>query len=1337
MQIRDVSADGGISLKNFLKNMKMKTKAGIGFAGVFLIMFFSAMVGLFGLLDNNRQFNTLSYISEEGKIAGEIDSNMYAKRLAFKKYETDHEANYVDQYNTLSDQMDRATAEFLQISTNQERIDYLKQLMEKSDLYEADFEQYRTIADSIDTTFGELDVAGDAMTDALSIIKEKTFEQDNTELFHSASDSLVHLLAARVQVNKYKQSHLDEEYASYANNYQLFLDDVQKLIDNTNASVSGEIYTIIKYQSKYKADMTSLKDELIRLDAINTEMNTIGPQISALTNKITESADRQNETFKAQIIARNGRNSVLVGIIFLGAILIGSGVVYLILRLFLNPINFLNTTFESIAADDANTDFRLPETSNDEIGRMAKAFNIFMVKIKKMIEDVTYQNLMKTAEADLSEIVRVQEDIDIIANDIITYLCNQFDMLVGVIYLADADGSYRISASYAYTNRKGSISGIKSGDGLVGQVIKEKKMYRIHDLPKDYMLIQSGLGVAQPEVVSVIPCLNEAELVGIIELGSFKDPSGKKTQMLEALSHIIGRTIATVQNRNQMKKLFEKTLSQSETLQVQQEELRQSNEELEEQARALTESESRLQVQQEELRVTNEELETHTKQLEEQKRILNENNKSLTIAQQEMMEKADALEKANKYKSEFLANMSHELRTPLNSILVLSQLLADRQAQEPLTDKEKEFAATINSSGKDLLTLINGVLDLAKVESGKLQVHNEKVNLKAFADEIRNLFDVMAERKNLDFQINIEQELPAHIVTDSLRLSQIVKNLISNAIKFTHKGKIAVNLRVPNNEESVEMKLQPKDYICIEVSDTGIGIPKDKQEEVFEAFKQSDGTTSRQYGGTGLGLTISLQLAKLLGGYIHLDSEAGFGSVFTLIIPKNPVEAENSNLLGTIDMVHQHNKKDVARMKSSLQDTTLDAIENEASVLKQESVNDETSKDTNAVKKVLIIEDDPVFADILADMARDKGYEAIIANTGKEGIGKAKTERPTGIILDIGLPDMDGMILAKMLSTESSTQHIPIHVISGCEDFNSSNPVGERPESIIGFLKKPVDIKAIYTTLAKIEKIAEAAAKSILVVGNCGNEDFKQFTQLGQVNIQKVLTAKEAFKALEFVDYSCIILDIKLPDASGIDFMTKLRNELQSHTPIVIYTEEEISAEKIDDLYKYAESIILKSPKSKERLVDEVSLFLYDVHKNQGMNQKGKNITTEDHNALKDIRVLLADDDSRNVFALMHLLELNGMLVLIAKDGFEAVKLFEEEKVDIVLMDIMMPQMDGYEAIKKIRETSKGKHVPIIALTAKAMSDDREKCINAGANDYLTKPIDASRLLSTLKVWLS
>lgn len=1318
------SGRGLIGLK--LKDMSLKRKATLGFLAVFTIMFISAMIGLVGLLGNSSKFADFKDLSEEGQLANTVDSQIYAARLSFKKYETSSDTTFVKEFEVLDSDMRAEINQLLGITTDNERSALANKLMDSCKAYQAKYNQYVQRDIDLAAHYKEGAAAGNEISQSLTVMMDTAKREADHATFTLASEAYSALLASRLSASKYFDFHNEADFESYAGHFGRYEEKLVALSNTTNNGKYRSDYLKLTQQTPiYKTTLDAIHTDIKEVEEIKAALDVIGPEVSDLTTQIKDSVNREIEQFSKEINAMNQRNSFFVALVFVTAIVLGSLLIISILKLVLEPINFLKNTFEKLAESEANTEFRLPEEANDEVGQMAKAFNQFMRKLKSMMEELNYKNLLKTAESDMSELVRLDDDLAHVSNQMIQYICQSFNMLLGAIYLEEHEDQFQLFASYAYTRRKGVSTQVEEGVGILGQVLREKKMFVIQDLPEDYILVQSGLGDAKPKSLIVLPCINEGHIVGLVEMASFHELTDSQLRMLETLSEVLGRLLSTIKVRHQMKTLLEKTMAQAEELQVQQEELRQSNEELEEQARALKESESKLQLQQEELRVSNEELEAHSKQLEEQKRVLNEKNAALEGTQEEMLRKAEALEKANKYKSEFLANMSHELRTPLNSILVLSQLLADKGPKEPLTTKEMEFASTIHASGKDLLTLINGVLDLSKVEAGKLQIHQEEIALTQILAENRNMFEQMAEKKSLAFETRIEPGMPEFIATDAHRLNQIIKNLLSNAIKFTHEGQVSLSFRAVTQNEKDKLALTSADYLAIEVKDTGIGIPADKLEEVFEAFKQSDGTTSRQYGGTGLGLTISLELARLLGGDILLESQVNKGSSFVLVLPlKREGAIKPATVLGAIERMAHYDKVAQITQESA----------NEETMSEEQTEKEPLAEDT---KKILIIEDDVTFSQILSDLAAEKGYTTAVAFNGKDGIALAKSERPMGIILDIGLPDMDGMMLAQMLSEDEATMGIPIHIISGSENIEDTLKPNETPESIIGFLKKPVDIKSIYQTLAKIERIDSKGQKQILVVGECGNEDFRKFSQLGQVNIQKVLTAEAAFVELEMQDFGCIILDVKLPDLEGVDFMSKIRHEMGLDTPIIIYTDESIEDDTINNLQQYAESIILKSAKSKDRLVDEVSLFLHDVNRFEVNPRSAGTPLKEESQAFAGVKVLLADDDSRNVFALMHALERNGMTVIVARDGHEAVAQFEANEVDLVLMDIMMPGLDGYDAMRKIRSTAKGKNTPIIALTAKAMSDDREKCIEAGANDYLTKPVEMSRLLSMMKVWLS
>ena len=795
--------------------------------------------------------------------------------------------------------------------------------------------------------------------------------------------------------------------------------------------------------------------------------------------------------------------------------------------------------------------------------------------------------------------------------------------------------------------------------------------------------------------------------------------------------------------RRQTQQLLERTQTQAGELEVQQEELRQTNEELEEQARALKESEASLQEQQEEVRQSNEELRQSNEELEEQAHVLEEQkidmkkkNVELEKAQSLVEEKAKDLEVTSKYKSEFLANMSHELRTPLNSIMLLSKLLSDNK-DENLTEKQEDFARTINSSGLDLLSLINEVLDLSKVEAGRMEINVEDVRLNDIVGSMERGFKAVAQDKGLELNIEIAEELPAHIRTDRQRVEQIVKNLLSNAFKFTTQGG-GVTFKIARPDERINLSksgLEPDSAISFAVTDSGIGISKDKQKLIFEAFHQGDGGTSRIFGGTGLGLSISRELAKLLGGELQLESEEGKGSTFTLYLPEIPEtggrKLETGNLkLETRDaQPATRNSQPETRKESQVSSVKVP-------VSSEEFIHDDRKEITPEDKSILIIEDDPKFAKVLRDLSREKGFNVLVAGDGETGLHFVDYYKPNAIILDIKLPGIDGWTVMSRLKESLKTRHIPVHFMSVSEKSLDAMRMGA-----IGFLNKPVTMEDLDNAYGRIESIISSPVKNLLVVED-NEAQRKAIVELignGDVVTTAVSTGQEAYDKLSSARFDCMILDLGLPDMPGVELLTKIRNDENiSRMPIIIYTGRELDKKEKIILDEYSEKILVKGVQSPERLLDETSLFLHRVEQNLPEDKKQMlKMIHDKETILKDKKVLLADDDMRNVFALTNILEDKGIKVLVAKNGKEAVERIDKNPdIDLILMDIMMPEMDGYEAMGKIRKKGQFKQLPIIALTAKAMKGDRLKCIEAGASDYLAKPVDTDKLLSMLRVWL-
>lgn len=1323
-----------------LKNMKLRSRMILGYASSLTILIFALGFGIIGLMLNVSAFKQYGKMSEQTQIANQIEVALRDSRLAYKHFMTSQSDEAVDAFDLAYNDMQLLIDELRVGSKEIDGDIQIRLLLSEMDsaliLYRNDFDQIRDLDDSMLTYYNSIADKGYSMLALLEGIKSTAHINGDDEVNRLAAQSIQDLLRARLHASKYFDFHTVQEYNDYFDYYGEYETDIRLLssLDDVEPYMN-DINLVIKDVDEYKKEMQVLYRGVTDMDELEVALDAKGPEISDMLDSIAQILQDDMSNYSNTIAKDNNRWILEMSGITAFALIVFVLIAYQILKLVTSPLTSLTEAFEGIAEGDTDTSFRLPVNTNDEIGTMSSAFNRFMVKLAAMIEDIRYQNWLKTGQNNLFDLSKDENDLRDLSASILAFVVGHVEGLVGRIYLKEEDGeNYRPMASFGIDINDDIV--VKPMEGIVGNSIVTRKMITMHKIPKDYMTIRTGLGETLPSQILILPCAYNDEVNCVIEIGHIQPFSATEMVLLEGLSEAIGNVVHSTELRANMRTLLDKTIQQSEELQMQQEELRQSNEELEEQTRALKESEQRLQAQQEELRVSNEELEERSKQLEIQKAALDEKNKAIMESQDEILEKAYELEQANRYKSEFLANMSHELRTPLNSILVLSQLLETRDNTKPLTEKEKEFAKTINTSGTDLLTLINGVLDLSKVEAGRLELLAEDIQIDTLVKEYESLFIPVAEIKGIEFKTELGFGLPDSIIVDRLRLSQIIKNLVSNAVKFTHDGHVELKVRKPSAHECEYTGFSSDTYIAFAVSDTGIGIEPDKKDVIFEAFRQEDGTTSRTYGGTGLGLTISLELSKLLGGDIVLESEVGVGSQFVLIIP---LQHDNQSAPSIT----------ISRDSSSVEQQAQQSEEKSEQEMSKASVPDEgVSEGTEASVQIglgsdlLIIEDDETFSSILSQMAEEKGYRAVTTHSGYEGIALAKKLKPAAIILDMGLPDMDGLEVARKLEKDEATSDIPIHIISGREGLEDV----QMPKSIIGFLKKPVDIKTIYKTLAKIESLNHRGLKKLLVVGHCGGESFEHFTNLGQVEVVKVDSGEVALEAIKQSQYGCIVLDTKLEDMTGMDFIDAAYEAVDKKIPVVIYTEEDINMDEYDDMSMVAESIILKSEKSEERLKDEVTLFLHDMSKTveqyEGTISKTLKANVkqkiEDEDKLTGKKVLLVDDDERNVFALLHALEQYGLDVVTAKDGHSAIERFKGESgIGIVLMDIMMPKMDGYEAIKRIRKLEKGSDVPIVALTAKAMVEDRERCIKAGANDYMTKPIDVEKLISLMKVWMA
>ncbi len=1035
----------------------------------------------------------------------------------------------------------------------------------------------------------------------------------------------------------------------------------------------------------------------------------------ALICEVNESEALRYKTVMDETSAKAGRQVIFW---FSAALLLTfaavGAVAWLIARSISRPIIYAAGVADTIAAGDLKQ--RLNLRRPDEIGQLADALDFMVDSVEKSFRH-------KAGIAELAAQTRGQLDARTLAQKISSFLASFLGAQLASLYLLDKSGQKLVmTGSYAFSKRKGLSSAIELGEGLAGQAALEKSIISVTDLPEGYVRISSSLGDAPPCNIVAAPFLHEERLVGVIELASFKEFSDEDMSFLREAGDSIAIVFDVARRRQEVQDLLEETQRQSEELRHQGEELKATNEELEAQTVALKEFQEELESQQAELEATNSRLKEKTEALTAQKNEIESRNQELIAAREEIEERSRDLALASKYKSEFLANMSHELRTPLNSLLLLSQTLADNR-QGNLTEHQQEAAGVIVESGKDLLNLINEILDLSKIEAGRVEVEAEEVALAEVAENARNIFSHMAELKGLDFSVSVDPLLPPALLTDRKRLEQIIKNFIGNSIKFTEAGSVRLAFAVPAAGVRFRREeLAAEETIAISVADTGIGIPADKQKIIFEAFQQADGSTGRKYGGTGLGLSISRELAALLGGEIQLVSEPDKGSVFTLYLPLRGIEDSGKEQKATAQP-ERHRPAALSLPPRPAQDAP-------------EAAADDRSSLSPGARSILIIEDDRKFAKILMEQCRRRGFKALAAETGEEGLQLAERHQPTGIILDIKLPGIDGWTVLTSLKTNPATRHIPVHMMSVEEGSREAFRQGA-----VGFFTKPVDQEQIAEALARFETISSSKVKRLLVVEDDDALRAALVELVGSEDtaIEEAKTGEEAHALLHSETFDCMVLDLGLPDCNGIELLRRLAGEQRIKVPpVIIYTGRELSREEEKELNKYAESIIIKNARSRERLLDETSLFLHRVV--EQMPDKKQEIITglyDQENIFKGKRILLVDDDMRNVFALSGILEEKGMEVVIAEDGKKALKtLAEDGRIDLVLMDIMMPEMDGYEATRRIRAQRDLRDLPVIALTAKAMKEDREKCIEAGASDYLAKPIDLERLLSMMRVWL-
>ena len=912
------------------------------------------------------------------------------------------------------------------------------------------------------------------------------------------------------------------------------------------------------------------------------------------------------------------------------------------------------------------------------------------------------QSWIRVGQMGLGERMQGYQPLERLGTNLLGFLAGFLQAQVGAIYIAEG-GQFRRFAAHALA-AAAEAAALRPGDGLVGQAIKDNRALRVRDVPDGYLPIVSATGAGRPNELLIVPASVDGVVHAVIEFGFFGATAPEARELLSRSAEPIAVAVRAAKDRQRLEELLQETQRQAEELQAGQEELRVSNEELEEQGRALRESQASLEAQQVDLEHANAQLEEQTQLLEHQKDALSKAHGFVTA-------RSDELRRANEYKSEFLANMSHELRTPLNSTLILAKLLADNKDGN-LTDQQVKFAQTISSSGNDLLLLINDVLDLSRIEAGKVDLAPEKVSVADTIDSLVKTFQPSAEQAGVRFWAKVEPDVPAFIETDPQRLGQILKNLLSNAFKFTEKGQ--VSLRVFPAEPGT---------LSFTVQDTGVGIEPHQQEVIFEAFRQADGSIHRKYGGTGLGLSISRDLAGLLGGVINVRSELGVGSAFTLSLP-------------TVFK----GRGDVPAPQSAPPAPAADTAPTTASAAAGAALEDDRDSLAQGGRVILTVEDDAAFAMILRDLVREMGFQCVAAGSAGEGLEAAMRYQPSAILLDVNLPDYSGLGVLDQLKRNAKTRHIPVHMISVAHYQREAMGLGA-----IGYVMKPAQREQLIDALRRLEAKFSQSMRHVLVVEDDARqrESIRQLLSNDDVQITAVANAGDALMHLRATTFDCMVVDFNLPDVSGYDLLEKMsQQEEGAFPPVIVYTGRALTRDEEQRLRRFSKSIIIKDARSPERLLDEVTLFIHQVEsklppEHQQMLKRARNREA----VLEGRRVLVAEDDVRNIFALTSVLEPKGVTVVIARNGREALTTLaacsrDGAPIDLVLMDIMMPEMDGLTAMREIRKESRWRNLPIIALTAKAMADDQEKCLAAGANDYIAKPLDVEKLLSLVRVWM-
>ncbi len=973
------------------------------------------------------------------------------------------------------------------------------------------------------------------------------------------------------------------------------------------------------------------------------------------------------------------------------------------------------SAIQRIANRVANGDYteKVVDKAGGDLGDLAESLNYMTESLKNSFEKINKSDWRQKGLALLNESLVGNKSVKEVSGRALKQLIEYGKCINGSLYLYD-EGVLKLNKAFGLeANMKKTF---EPGEGMVGQAFINAKTKVYNNLHEDDFVVTFASSTIKIYGIILLPIFADGHIIGVLELGSTSNFEEDRITYFEECCVNIGIALSAARGREKEQQLLEETQAQSEELMVQHSELENLNTELEAQTQKLQASEEELKVQQEELMQANVELEERSRLLEEKNHLIAERNN-------EIQKKVEELALSTKYKSEFLANMSHELRTPLNSILLLSRLMTENP-EKNLNEDQVESAKVIQSSGTSLLTLIDEILDLAKIESGKMTLEYQDVYIEEVVKDLKSLFNPVFQEKHLPFKIQIEPDVQKVIEGDRLRIDQVLRNLLSNALKFTSQG--SINLHIRNHSEK-------PGFIIFSVKDTGVGIAKDKQKIIFEAFQQADGSTKRKFGGTGLGLSISREIAKLLGGELTLQSELNKGSEFSFIIPVNAVP-ENRQVETENDLV-EIIREDVEEIQHILDETGIDTAQiNKLEI--PEDVEDDRENIKDGDKVILIIEDDINFAKALLKYAHLQDYKGVVVVRGDQGLSAAQKFQPHAILLDVQLPVKDGWKVMDELKSHTETRHIPVHMMSVLHVKKESLMKGA-----VDFISKPVALDKMTDVFRKIEEALKKGPQKVLIVEENAKHASALSYYLSNFNISLSVehNVEDSVKALTSDHADCVILDIGSLKGNKYQVIESIKSyDGLENLPIIIFTEHNLSKEEELKIKQYADSIVVKTAHSYQRILDEVGLFLHLVEEknNSSESTRGKALGSLTE-VLSGKKVLITDDDVRNIFSLTKALEKYKVDVIVAMDGKHALQqLRDNPDIDVILMDMMMPEMDGYESIMEIRKIPAFKKLPIIAVTAKSMIGDREKCLNAGASDYISKPVDIDQLLSLLRVWL-